>query len=273
MTYKRLNPLSTEDAESSGDGSKTTDEWSLSDSTLLSFPWIVSPLLAHIKAQSGNHSDLTGGKKQELEDISKLIISQTKRIFFYEDIQEEMKKDFSFRQDERDGLTTILPSMPLLGASMTGLNISDKKPQPLQLYAHVTWDADPRRQEQCLRLYVQALQRLMTVNYKHLFIHCEDESPHLSFTVQDFNYYISADPYEMLRSFYIYLHIKQSPLLLPLLLVVMHWARKRYMTGSARDSFLAVEDLGVLFIKFCEHSKFVKEVCFFFSFSAKHLSR
>lgn len=261
VTYQgNLYRQNLQEAQEEEEQENQADEWSMSDRPLLSFPWIVSPVLAYIKSQNSNENpQRPDGTDKELANISKLIIGQTKQMFVDQNLQEAILEDFRLRQILRDELPDQISLMSLLGASMTGLNISDKKPQPLQIYVHIGWNTDTMVQINYLTRYDQYLRRSLRI--KHFSITTNDHHVCLYYTtVNDQRYSISADPFEMLKSFYIYQHIMQAPLILQLLMVIMHWARKRYMTGSARDSFIAVEDLAVLFIRFCEHSGFIEEV-------------
>jgi hypothetical protein len=262
VTYKemmsgRQEAEPEEDAEHTNNG----DEWAISDATLLSFPWIVAPLLAHIKTSA--NKGVKAGKTKELQDISRLITIQAETLFFGHSVREDMKDDFEMRQAERDRLCDeicvrsgkrLIP-MPLLGASMTGLNIRDKNPQPLQLYAHATNTERPLLD---LLEYQNILMVLHMVDKNSIYL--DRALPAVYFVAGDLQHSITTNTNELLKSVYIYLHIQRCPRLLHLLLVIMHWGRKRHMTGSAKESFMPVEDLAVLFISFCTNSNYIEEV-------------
>ena len=76
-------------------------------------------------------------------------------------------------------------------------------------------------------------------------------------------YYITADSNRLLKSAYIGVHVQRCPRLLHLLLIVMHWGRRRRLNGNSRHSFLSDENLATLFVVFCERSGFIHEVTFF----------
>ena len=73
-------------------------------------------------------------------------------------------------------------------------------------------------------------------------------------------YYITADSNRLLKSAYVGAHVQRCPRLLHLLLIVMHWGRRRRLNGSSRNSFLSDENLATLFVTYCENSGFVFEV-------------
>lgn len=73
----------------------------------------------------------------------------------------------------------------------------------------------------------------------------------------------------MLRSAYVGLHVQRCPRLLHLLLIVMHWGRRRRINGVSRGCFLTDEELATLFVAFCEKSEFINEV----NFSIKKIIR
>ena len=75
-------------------------------------------------------------------------------------------------------------------------------------------------------------------------------------------YLITMDTNRMLKSAYVALHVQRCPRLFHLLLVVMHWGRRRRLNGSSRGCFLSDESLATLFITFCEKSGFINEVQF-----------
>lgn len=263
VTYSKMKSPGQEDSTPEEDGAEEEggqkdgnvgDEWAISDAPLISFPWIVSPILAHIKASA--NKDAVGGKTQEMQDISRLITIQADNLFFDATVRQDMIDDFEMRQYERDNVFGLISarssqrllSMPLLGASMTGLNIRDKNPQPFQLYAHSVNILEFERILQGMR------------NVGHTSVYDDPSRTTVNFKVGDWNCSITTNRHELLKSVYIYRHIQRCPRLLHLLLVIMHWGRKRHMTGSFRDSFMLVEDLAVLFIRFCEEHKFIEKV-------------
>ena len=75
-------------------------------------------------------------------------------------------------------------------------------------------------------------------------------------------YFISMDSNRMVKSAYVALHVQRCPRLFHLLLVVMHWGRRRRLNGSSKSCFLTDERLATLFITFCEKSGFISEVQF-----------
>lgn len=73
-------------------------------------------------------------------------------------------------------------------------------------------------------------------------------------------YYITADSNRLLKSAYVGGHVQRCPSLLHLLLIVMHWGRRRHLNGSSKHSFISDENLATLFVTFCEKSGFINEV-------------
>jgi len=73
-------------------------------------------------------------------------------------------------------------------------------------------------------------------------------------------YYITADSNRLLKSAYVGVHVQRCPRLLHLLLIVMHWGRRRRLNGSSRNNFISDENLATLFVTFCEKSGFIFEV-------------
>ena len=73
-------------------------------------------------------------------------------------------------------------------------------------------------------------------------------------------YYITADSNRLLKSAYVGVHVQRCPRLLHLLLIVMHWGRRRRLNGNSKHSFISDENLATLFVNFCEKSRFIYEV-------------
>ena len=73
-------------------------------------------------------------------------------------------------------------------------------------------------------------------------------------------YYITADSNKMLTSAYVSLHVQRCPPLLHLLLIIMHWGRRRQINGFHENFFLTDEQLAIIFITFCQKSGFINKV-------------
>ena len=73
-------------------------------------------------------------------------------------------------------------------------------------------------------------------------------------------HYITADSNRLLKSVYVSVHAQRCPRLLHLLLIVMHWGRRRRLNGNSKHSFISDENLATLFVTFCEKSGFIYEV-------------
>ena len=80
---------------------------------------------------------------------------------------------------------------------------------------------------------------------------------------QDF--YITADSNRFQKSAYVSMQVQRCPRLLHLLLILIHWGRRRRIIGNSRNSFLSDENLATIFLVFCEESDFINKVSLMYS--------
>ena len=80
---------------------------------------------------------------------------------------------------------------------------------------------------------------------------------------QDF--YMTADSNRFRKSAYVSMQVQRCPRLLHLLLILIHWGRRRRLIGNSRNSFLSDENLAIIFLVFCEESDFINKVSLMYS--------
>ena len=74
------------------------------------------------------------------------------------------------------------------------------------------------------------------------------------------DYYVTADSNRFQKSAYVSMQVQRCPRLLHLLLVLIHWGRRRHLVGNSKRSFLSDENLATLFLVFCEESDLINKV-------------
>ena len=227
-----------------------------SDVCLLSFPWVVDRILSYIKRKKQEERERLGvGRQHALKGVSENVADQA--AHFFDEVLGTLTEEYELRVKQKNNLSAVLgsqaPSLSLCGSSLTGICAGDDKPPPIQIYAHVRWGATEQEQF----LFLQRLECLTRSHYTRSDVY--GMPPHLIlekiFLLKE-QYRVSADSSIMLKSAYISLHVQRCPSLLHLLLIMVHWGRRRHLIGRHYEA----EELVILFLLFCEKKGFVNEV-------------
>ncbi|XP_048583369.1 uncharacterized protein LOC5504594 isoform X2 [Nematostella vectensis] len=228
------------------------------ETVLLSFPWVVDRLLSHIKQEAVKVSQDNGVPKT-LEGIQELVSEQARHHFTT--LKLTMLEDFEIRRRRRImtmGLIRVQGvRLCLTGSSLHLLETGGKNVPPVKLFAYFDWSTTKRLQG----LNLERLARALEPSYGRQIP--RGSPPLLCYKSQSAgspDLHISADLSQMLKSAYIIAHLLSRPKLIHVLLVLMHWGRRRHIVGEARDSFMSTEDLGVLFLTFCEKEQLVDQI-------------
>ncbi|KAJ7393635.1 hypothetical protein OS493_003290 [Desmophyllum pertusum] len=233
---------------------------------LLSFPWVVDRILAKIKNAKQKERKAKGIQtRHALNAVGDVITDQA--AYFFDKLKSTLTDDREMRVGKRNKLQRMLnrrlgegraPRLSLCDTSLTGISVGDEERlRRVEIYAHYKWNASDQEQFE----YLGRLGTLLSdagsfrIQRYPVALHFQRDQGLLRQ-----QYYITADSNRLLKSAYVGVHVQRCPRLLHLLLIIMHWGRRRSLNGESKHSFLSDDDLATLFVAFCEKSEFINEL-------------